>query len=172
MPPADDIETPYARAHAVVLPAWIDHNGHMNVGYYHVAFDIASEPFFEWLGLTPALRRENASSTFALESHLHFLREVREGDRLRFEARLLDADAKRLHFFQTMHHADEGYLAATFETLSIHMDMRARRPAPMPAPMADRVQAVLAAHRSLPRPWQVGHVIAARSPDRPPTGAA
>jgi acyl-CoA thioester hydrolase len=172
MSPTEDIETPYARAHAVVLPTWIDHNGHMNVGYYHVAFDIASEPFFEWLGLTPQLRREHASSTFALESHLHFLREVREGDRLRFEARLIDADAKRLHFFQTMHHVGEGYLAATFETLSIHMDMRVRRPAPMPAPMAERVQAVLAAHRALPRPWQVGHVIAARSPGRAPTGTA
>jgi acyl-CoA thioester hydrolase len=172
MPPAEDIETPYASARAVVLPAWIDHNGHMNVGYYHVAFDIASEPFFEWLGLTPTLRREQASSTFALESHLHYHREVREGDRLRFEARLIDADSKRLHFFQTMHHADQGYLAATFETLSIHMDMRVRRPAPMPAVMAERVQSVLAAHRALPRPWQVGHVIAARSPGRAPTGTA
>jgi acyl-CoA thioester hydrolase len=172
MPPAEDIETPYASARAGVLPAWIDHNGHMNVGYYHVAFDIASEPFFEWLGLTPTLRREHASSTFALESHLHFHREVREGDRLRFEARLIDADSKRLHFFQTMHHADQGYLAATFETLSIHMDMRVRRPAPMPAVMAERVQSVLAAHRALPRPWQVGHVIAARSPGRAPTGTA
>jgi acyl-CoA thioester hydrolase len=170
MPPAADngtpLETPFARARAVVLPAWIDHNGHMNVGFYHVAFDVASEPFFEWLGLTPDVRREHASSTFALESHLHFHREVREGDRLRFEARLLDADAKRLHFFQAMYHADEGYLAATYESLSIHMDMRIRRPAPMPAVLADRVQAVLAAHRTLPRPWQVGHVMSAHPPRR------
>jgi hypothetical protein len=59
--------------------------------------------------------RANASSTFALESHLHFVREVKEGAPLRFEARLIDVDAKRLHYYQEMFHATEGYLAATYE---------------------------------------------------------
>lgn len=158
------IETPFRQATAVVLPEWIDHNGHMNVGYYHVAFDLAADPFFLWLGLTPEVRQQHASSTFALESHLHFHREVKQGDRLRIEARLLDADAKRLHFYQEMFHADEGYLAATYESLSIHMDMTVRRTAPMPAVLHERVQAVLAAHKALPRPWQVGHVIGQKPP--------
>lgn len=158
------IETPFREATAVVLPEWIDHNGHMNVGYYHVAFDLAADPFFLWLGLTPDIRRQHASSTFALESHLNFHREVKQGDRLRIEARLLDADAKRLHFYQEMFHAEEGYLAATYESLSIHMDMRVRRTAPMPPALYERVQAVLAAHKVLPRPWQVGHVIGQKPP--------
>ena len=45
-------DVPFARARGVVEPGWIDRNGHMNVGYYHVAFDNAAEPFFEWLGRT------------------------------------------------------------------------------------------------------------------------
>ncbi len=160
------IDTPYAAARGVVLPEWIDHNGHMNVGYYHVAFDMASEPFFEWLGLTPELREQHGSTTFALESHLHFVREVKQDDPLRFEARLLDADHKRIHFYQEMFHAHEGWLAATYESLSVHVSRATRRTAPIPQPLADRLAQVLTAHRTLARPWQVGHVISVKPPAR------
>jgi len=160
------VQTPFSSATAVVLPQWIDYNGHMNVGYYHVAFDDAASPFFEWLGLTPDFRREHRSSTFALESHLTFVREVREGDPLRFEARLLEADAKRMHFYQEMFHGTEGWLAATYESLSVHVDMGTRRTAPMPEPLARRLAEVLAAHSALPRPAVVGRAMSVRPPAR------
>ena len=127
-----NVPTPFAAATAVVLPQWIDLNGHMNVGYYHVAFDVAAEPFFEFLGFTPEFRKRTGASTFALESHLSFVRELKEGDPIRYEARLLDFDRKRLHFYQEMFHGTEGWLAATYETLSVHVDMTQRRTAPMP----------------------------------------
>lgn len=158
------IETPYTGATDTVRDAWIDYNGHMNVGYYHVAFDLAAEPFFAWLGLDDDYRRTHRVSTFALESHLNFLREVKAGDRLRFEAMLVDFDYKRIHFFQRMYHADEGYLAATYESLSVHVDMTRRRTAPMGEPLRARLDAVLSAHRELPRPEQLGHVISAHPP--------
>lgn len=143
-------------------PEWIDYNGHMNVGYYHVAFDIAAEEFFQFLGFTPAFRQRHDSTTFALESHLNFLREVKEGDPLRFEARLLDHDAKRIHFYQEMFHADEGYFAASCESLSAHVNQKARRTAPMPQALIERLGQIGKAHAALPRPWQVGHVISAK----------
>jgi acyl-CoA thioester hydrolase len=146
----------------VVRPDWIDYNGHMNVGYYHVAFDIAAEEFFQFLGFTPEFRERHGATTFALEAHLNFLREVKAGDALRFDARLLDHDAKRIHFYQEMFHATEGYLAATCESLSAHVDQKARRTAPMPAAILERLAAVKAAHAALPRPWQIGHVISAK----------
>jgi acyl-CoA thioester hydrolase len=155
------LQTPFNQATAVVRPDWIDNNGHMNVGYYHVVFDIAAEPFFEWLGLTREFRVAHGSSTFALESHLNFMREVKEGDPLRFEARLLDFDHKRIHFYQEMFHGTEGYLAATYESLSVHVDMSQRRTAPMPEVLSARLGQVLKAHAPLARPWQVGHVISA-----------
>lgn len=159
-------DVPFARARGVVEPGWIDRNGHMNVGYYHVAFDNAAEPFFEWLGLTPEFRERHGSSTFALESHLHFVREVHAGDPLRFEARLLDHDGKRIHFYQEMFHATEGFLAATYESLSVHVDIAARRTAEMPRELFERLARVLAAHGALARPWQVGHRISVRPPAR------
>jgi acyl-CoA thioester hydrolase len=141
---------------------WIDYNGHMNVGYYHVAFDIAAEEFFQFLGFTPVFRRRHDATTFALESHLNFLREVKEGDPLRFEARLLDHDAKRIHFYQEMFHAVEGYLAASCESLSAYVNQAARRTAPIPSELVEGLAQVKAAHAALPRPWQLGHVISAK----------
>ena len=48
------VPTPFTAASVqTVRPEWIDYNGHMNVGYYHVAFDLAAEDFFQFLGYTP-----------------------------------------------------------------------------------------------------------------------
>jgi acyl-CoA thioester hydrolase len=157
------IPTPFAAARAVVLPEWIDYNGHMNVGYYHVAFDLAAESFFEFLGFTREIRDRHDATTFALEAHLNFLREVKQGDPLRFEARLIEHDAKRIHFYQEMFHATEGYLAASFESLSAYVSQAERRTAPMPQALLERLAQIKAAHAALPRPWQIGHVISARS---------
>jgi acyl-CoA thioester hydrolase len=157
-----EIPTPFAAARDVVRPEWIDYNGHMNVGYYHVVFDIASDRFTEFLALTPEFRHRHGLTTFALEAHQNFLREVKAGDPLRFESRLLDFDAKRIHSYHEMFHATEGYLAASMETLSSVVSMVTRRTAPMPQELLERMAAVKAAHATLPRPWQIGHVISAR----------
>lgn len=157
-----DILAPYAVARDVVRPEWIDYNGHMNVGYYHVVFDLATDRFTEFLGLTPEFRQRHGLTTFALEAHLNFLREVKSGDPLRFESRLLDFDAKRIHCYHEMLHATEGYLAASMETLSSVVSMATRRTATMPDNLRERMAAVKAAHAALPRPWQIGHVISAR----------
>jgi len=156
------IPTPFSAARAVVRPEWIDYNGHMNVGYYHVAFDVAADVFFDFLGLSAEFRERHGSTTFALEAHLNFLREVKQGDALRFEARLLDFDAKRIHFYMEMFHADAGFLAASYESLSAHVSVAERRTAPMPPHLLEHMAAVKAAHAVLPRPWQIGHVMSAR----------
>ncbi|MGH8675150.1 MAG: thioesterase family protein [Burkholderiales bacterium] len=161
---SDSIQVPFSAARERVRKEWIDYNGHMNVGYYHVAFDAAADLFFDFLGLSQAARALHRSTTFALESHLNFLREVKEGDWLRFEARLIDFDAKRIHFYMEMMHADEGYVAASYESISAYVSMATRRTAAMPAELLDRIAAVKAAHSVLPRPWQLGHAISVRPP--------
>jgi acyl-CoA thioester hydrolase len=158
------IETPFSGGTAVVRPEWIDYNGHMNIGYYLVAFDVASDVFFDFIGLTPQFREQHGSTTFALESHLNYLREVHEGDQLRFETRLLDFDRKRIHFYMEMFHAREGYLAASFESLSSHVSIAARKTSPMPDELYERLGKIKAAHAVLPRPWQVGHSISVTPP--------
>jgi acyl-CoA thioester hydrolase len=160
------IPVPFAEARAVVPPEWIDYNGHLNVGYYHVAFDRAADVFLEFLGFTRDYRERTRATTFALESHLAFLREVRQGDALRFEARLLDFDARRVHFYQEMFHADQGYLAASHESLSMQVSLVTRRSETMGDALRERLGAICAAHAQLVRPWPIGHAIALRAPPR------
>src|SRR3546814_15260526 len=74
---------PFDRHRAVVLPEWIDYNGHMNVDYYLLAFDQATDLFFDHLGLGAAHRAATGGSTFAGDIHLTYRRELREGDPLR-----------------------------------------------------------------------------------------
>ena len=64
---------------------------------------------------------------FVIETHVNYQREVVEDDPLRIDLQLLDLDAKRVHYFMRMFHDEKGYLAATSEQLSTHVDLKARR---------------------------------------------
>ena len=154
-----EIAAPFDTYREVVRPEWIDHNGHMNMGYYVVVFDFATDAFLSWIGLDEAHRRARAVTTFCLEAHVTYHREVRAGDPLRFTTHLLGHDAKRVHYFHEMHHAHEGYLAATNELMSLHVSETSRRGAPMADGVLGRLAAVQRAHDALPRPPQVGRVI-------------
>lgn len=150
---------PFDAYRAVVRPEWIDHNGHMNMGYYLVVFDLATDEFLRWVGLDEAHRRARGVTTFCLEAHITYHREVRAGDPLRFTTRLLAHDAKRVHYFHEMYHATEGYLAATNELVSLHVSQATRRSAPLAPEVLARLARIQAAHDALPRPAQVGRVI-------------
>jgi acyl-CoA thioester hydrolase len=154
-----DIAAPFDAYRDVVRPEWIDSNHHMNMGYYVVVFDLATDEWFRHLGLTASHRRQRRVTTFCLEAHVTYHREVREGDPLRFTTRLLAHDAKRLHYFHEMYHARDGYLAATNEVMSLHVSQDTRRGAPMAAEILERLARVQSVHDRLPRPPQVGRVI-------------
>ncbi len=113
---------------AVVKPEWIDYNGHMNMGYYLVAFDqVATDGFYDYLGIGVEHKQAVGKSTFSLAANIDFVGELMEGAALRFTTQLLDYDHKRLHFFHSLYHAEEGYLAATNENLGMYIDMSTRR---------------------------------------------
>ena len=154
-----DLAAPLDRYRDVVRPEWIDHNQHMNMGYYLVVFDYATDEFFAWVGLDAAHRAARAITTFCLEAHVTYHREVRAGDPLRFTTRLLAHDDKRIHYFHAMYHADEGWLAATNELLSLHVSRATRRAAAMAPEILARLAAIQRAHDALPRPPQAGRAI-------------
>lgn len=154
-----DITVPFDAYRDVVRPAWIDHNQHMNMGYYLVVFDYATDEFLAWVGLDAEHRRQHAVTTFCLEAHVTYHREVRAGDPLRFTTLLLGHDAKRLHYFHAMYHAEEGYLAASNELMSLHVSERTRRGAAMAPEILARLARIQAAHDALPRPPQAGRRI-------------
>jgi acyl-CoA thioester hydrolase len=71
-------------------------------------------------------------------------------------------DAKRIHYFQSLYHAEEGWLAATCEQILLYMDMNTRRSAAMPAGILAVLETLLEEHRTLPVPEQAGRVIGIR----------
>ena len=155
----EPIPAPFDRYRARVRPEWIDNNGHMNMGYYVVVFDLATDAWLDWVGLDAAHREEEKVTSFCLEAHVTYHREVREGDPLRFTTRLLGHDAKRIHYIHEMFHADEGYLAATNELMSLHVSQATRRGAPMAPAILQRLSQIQAVHDALPKLPQVGRVM-------------
>lgn len=150
----------------VVEREWIDYNGHMNVAFYSLVFDQALDHVLDGLGIGTAYVRERQCSLFTVETHLHFIGEVAEGDPLRVEYRLLDWDDKRLHSFGEMYHATQNYLAATSEQLSLHISMAARKVVAFPDDVERRIGAAIRDHLTLPWParaGQVGGIPAAKS---------
>ena len=50
-----------------VRPEWVDHYGHMNLAYYLVAFDLATDALWPALNLGETFRARGLG-TFAVES--------------------------------------------------------------------------------------------------------
>ncbi len=142
-----------------VLPEWIDYNGHLNVAYYHVLFDKALDEVFDQLGIGVDYVKTEGGTSFTMEVHVCYLQELSLGDPVEIRYQLLDVDAKRIHVFGEMFHAETGYLAATSEQLCLHVSMETRRSSPFPEAIQRRIAAVMDEHRPLPRPEQAGRVI-------------
>jgi acyl-CoA thioester hydrolase len=147
---------------APVEAAWIDYNDHMNVAYYMLMFDRATDALFDRLGVGGRYRQRTNHSLFVLEAHVTYEREVKAGDMLRFATQLIDADAKRLHVFHAMHHEAAGYRAASCELLILHVDLAGPAACNFAPGEKAAIGALLAEHRELPRPAQLGRTIALR----------
>lgn len=145
-----DIPTPFDLFRATVQPEWIDHNKHMNMGYYLVIFDLATDAFFDFVGINQRHRKKENVTTFSLEAHITYQREVRAKDPLRFTTRLIDFDTKRLHYIHEMYHAEQDYLSATNELMSLHVSNVTRRSEQMTEKILHRLKTIKIAHSILP----------------------
>ncbi len=143
----------------IVRPEWVDYNGHLNVGYYIVAFDLATDAFLDHLGYVESFRTENSVSTFTLESHATYERELTAGAPIRFTTQLLAFDTKRIHYVHCMYHGEDGYLASANELISVNVDMVTRRASEMRPEILERLEETHRNHSALPQPPQVGRVM-------------
>ena len=153
------IEAPLNLHTAVVQPDWLDYNRHMTEGYYGVAFGFVTDAYMDFVGIDAAYRRRTGCTIYTVETHICFLRELKAGDPLRFTTQLLAFDSRRMQVFHQMFHGDEGYLAATFETMMLHVNQATMQVTPFPPDILTRFEAVYALHKELARPSQVGRAI-------------
>ena len=132
---------PFRASVMQIEPQWIDYNGHLNMAYYNVMFDRAIDELWLTLGIGPGYMKERKGSTFTAECHVRYLREIHLGDPVQVSILLVGADEKRLHTFEEMRHASAGWLSATSENMTIHIDMAARKTAPFPPDIRARIEA-------------------------------
>lgn len=143
-----------------VKDEWIDYNGHLNMAYYNVLFDTAVDQVFERLGLGPEYLKTRGASYFTAEVHVCYLRELGAGMPVIGTLQLVDFDSKRAHFFQELRHAEEHWLSATSEQLSLHVDMTARKVAPWPEDILANLKSLSDAQAALLLPERAGRRIA------------
>ncbi len=154
--------TPFDRYQGEVLPAWIDSNDHMNLAYYVLMFDYATDAIYEAFGMDRGYKAKTNCGTFAAETHLLYRQELLVGDRVRVTTQVLAADAKRVHLAHEMIRLSDGKSAATQELMYLHVDLARRRVAPWPDWLCARIGEAARAHASLPRPEWVGRGIVMR----------
>jgi acyl-CoA thioester hydrolase len=147
-----------------VLPEWIDVNNHMNVAYYVLAFDRGVDSLWSRFGITEEHIQECQSSTFAVESHVIYRRELKLDDPFIVTAQILAYDAKRIHQFQRLYHAEEHFLAATAEWMNLHVDLATRRVAPWPRTILDDIHKVAATQGEWPYPHESGRQMRVNKP--------
>ena len=101
---------PFVSSVMRVEPAWIDYNGHLNMAYYNVLFDRAVDEAYELIGCGLDYVKTRRHSCFTAEVHVRYLRELNAGDPVRVTFQLLGYDHKRLHYFEQLFHAEEGWV--------------------------------------------------------------
>ena len=135
---------------AAVRPEWVDYNGHMTESRYLQVFGDATDAFYDHVGLDDAARRRDDVSVYTVESHIRYLVEAHDGERLRIGTRVAAHDAKRLRLHHTMIRETDGAVLAVTEVAALHVDKGALRASPFRADPMARIAAIAAAQSLLP----------------------
>ncbi|MGB0682126.1 MAG: thioesterase family protein [Magnetovibrionaceae bacterium] len=126
---------------------WIDYNGHLNVAYYVLAFDYATDALLAEAGINENWRQANQASVFVVEAHTAYENEVGRGARLFIESHLVGVQPKRLQLFHVMTVREENakpVRVASQEIMAVSVDLQTRRSAPLPADILARLEAMKA----------------------------
>ena len=110
-----------------VKAEWADYNGHMNLAYYIHLFDGAWEVLLGNFNIGEDSAKNQKRTTFAVESHTTYDKELKVGDEVDVNLLFLDRDKKRLVYKLEMKHKKEQYLAATTEVCSLYVDLNERK---------------------------------------------
>lgn len=133
----------------VIPPEWEDRNGHVNVQFYLTLFEMGGWDLFEQHGIDGEWLRRHHYSFFDLEHHLHYLAEIRVGDRVTTYNRVVGISEKRFHAVYFIINETRDRLAGTIEYISNGIDMQARRTAAMPTALSDGLSRLCQEHRKL-----------------------
>jgi acyl-CoA thioester hydrolase len=143
-----------------VRAEWLDYNNHMNAGFYAVAYNLAMEKFWHQVALGENQVKSGRKAPFVLECHMTYQNELKIGEPLLITAQLLDVDEKKVHVFLRMLHEEKGFLASTYEQITVCVDLETRRSTLMPEVSLEKLEQLRQAQQDLPRPPETGSSVA------------
>lgn len=153
------ITAPFIGHRGEVFPGWADNNQHMNLAYYLVMFDAASDAIFEELRIGQEYRKIADSTCFAAETHLVYEHEMNVGDKATIVTTIIDLDSKRLHLAHEMFRDGSSTRACLQEIMFINVNLTTRRAVLWTDDAIAHLRAALQAHHVLPRPAKLGRAI-------------
>ena len=132
-----------------VLDEWIDYNGHMSEGFYGVVFGMASDEYLIRMGFGERYRADTGGSFYTVETHIVFIDELSPDTPLAVDTAVAGADPKRVHLFHELRRAGDEALAATQESMMLHVDTNTDRVVPMGADLYAVLRSDAGAHAGL-----------------------
>jgi len=152
--------TPLHLYDAIVLPDWVDYNGHMNDAAYAIPFSRAIDAMMAMVGLDEAGRVATNHTIFTLAMQMRYHHEVKQGEPLKVSGQIIEMDAKRIRLYQWLSHGSDDTLLATCEQLLASVDQSGPKIAAFPESVGEKLQAIAAEHTELPIPDDAGQGIA------------
>tara|TARA_B100001750_G_C15314274_1_gene498886 strand:+ start:238 stop:699 length:462 start_codon:yes stop_codon:yes gene_type:complete len=110
-----------------IIKEWTDYNGHMNLSYYILVFDIGAEIILSKFKMGEHSAKTTKKSTMVVETHTTYNQEVKEGDEVDVFISYFDHDNKRLHYKLEMFDKNKNTLSATTEVLALYVDLNIRK---------------------------------------------
>ena len=110
-----------------IINEWTDYNGHMNLSYYILIFDMGAEVILSKFKMGEHSAKTEKKSTMVVETHTTYNQEVKEGDEVDVFISYFDHDNKRLHYKLEMYDKNKNTLSATTEVLALYIDLNIRK---------------------------------------------
>jgi acyl-CoA thioester hydrolase len=110
-----------------IIPTWTDYNGHMNLAFYIHLFDQGWDVLLDRFQMGGDSAKIERRSTFAVESHTKYIKEVKQGDEVDINLLFLDRDKKRMIYQLEIFSKTGNYRAATTEVCSLYVNLETRR---------------------------------------------
>jgi acyl-CoA thioester hydrolase len=110
-----------------IIKEWTDYNGHMNLSYYILVFDMGAEVILSKFKMGEHSAKTTKKSTMVVETHTTYNQEVKDGDEVDVFISYFDHDNKRLLYKLEMYDKARNTLSATTEILALYIDLNIRK---------------------------------------------
>jgi acyl-CoA thioester hydrolase len=127
-----------------IKPAEINLLGEAGMAAYIHRFTAANSQVLAAFGMTPAYIREQRRAYSTFEFRLSCPGFLRAGDLVHVRTALVHVGSSSIRIFHRMANGRTGEVVATLEQAGVHLDLDARRPAPLPPALRERALTLLA----------------------------